>query len=161
MDKTKDLPYGNYVKNAGGKVNADTMEVQFESRQTLDGAPIFSESAAQKSKMPKEIIEAMRKTASESTSCLDNVLTEQVMNEAKASRRTVNETKIPQVNNTVAQQIDYSLIRMMIEESMKKYIGSLKKSLINENKGSGLQMMTQKEILLSLSQKMARYLKGN
>ena len=30
--------------------------------------------------------------------------------------------------------VDYSLIRTIVEESVKKYVGSLKKSLLNENK---------------------------
>jgi translation initiation factor IF-2 len=44
------------------------------------------------------------------------------------------------VENTVSQQpqpttmVDYSLIRTIVEESVKKYVGSLKKSLLNENK---------------------------
>lgn len=150
MNNTKDLPYGGYVEKAGGIPASEYGDVVFESKENTSSTPSFSEKAASKSKLPQEIIEAMRKSSSEPVSIIDTVgISESLKNpkltQQKASLLSENkQQKLPQPSPTQSQIVDYSLIRMMIEETMKKYMGQLKKSLLNENKGSGLQMMTQK-----------------
>lgn len=141
MARTKDLPYGGYVDKAGGTVNAEG-EIMFESRTS--NSPTFSESAASKSKLPQEVINAMRASSNEPISIIDSVGISETLKENinKQQNKQLKETR--QATTTNSQTIDYPLIRMMIEETMKKYMGQLKKSLINEDKGGGLQLMTQK-----------------
>ena len=104
-------------------------------------APVFSESVAKESKLPKEIIDAMRNvssTSQSSVSVLDNVANLP----KKAPKQNINEVSTKEANNSV----DYSLIKMMIEETMRKYIGQLKKTILTESKensNNGLSMMTK------------------
>lgn len=138
MDKTKNLPYGGYNEQAGTSVNNKNGDVMFEQRMSNNNnAPFFSESAASKSKLPKEVIEAMRKTSSSETS--KNV-------QQRNPYEQINEQVQHQQQPVQQQGIDYSLIRMMIDESIKKYTSQLKKTIINESKeknNGGLQMMTK------------------
>lgn len=135
MNKSKDMPRGQR-----GLLDDNALPNISESS---NNAPIFSEMVASRSKMPKEIIEAMRQSSSEPRSFLDMVDTEELIQENELSKKKqVIKEATPQVQ--VSTSIDYSMIRMMIEETMRKYMGSLKKTIINENKGNGLQLMTQK-----------------
>lgn len=147
MDKTKDLPYGGYIEQSGTAVNNKNGDVMFEQRvASNDGEPMFSESVASKSKLPKEIIDAVRNSSSmESDVSVTSGLKLKKPKPQRNPYEMITEEAVPS-QTASGSSIDYSLIRMMIEESMKKYISQLKKSLISESKsnnGGGLQMMTK------------------
>lgn len=146
MERTKNLPYGGYNEQSGTVVNNKNGDVMFEQRiRTNDNSPVFSEEAASKSKLPKEIINAIRESSTSTTSSVTDSI-----NLTKPQRNpydiiTEEKTIQPQVATNTNVGIDYSLIRMMIDESIKKYTSQLKKTILNESKGtnSGLQMMTK------------------
>lgn len=96
-------------------------------------------SIPQNSKLPKEIIESFKSKQIDvsplgygvTSSILDevNMRTQgQLFNEQKTQNAVVE-------NNTTQQStnVDYSMIKMIVEDCMKKYTSALKKSLLNEN----------------------------
>ena len=101
---------------------------------------MFNEAVAKQSKLPKEIIDAMRQSANEDTSILGNLTSNMAKQNAK-QKTVITEEKTPVATSPT---VDYSLIRMIVEESIKKYASQLKKSAINESQGSNLQLMTKK-----------------
>lgn len=92
-------------------------------------------------KLPKEILESMKTNpinmdaAFGSTSILDelNSATQGKLFEEMSPKQS---QVFEQTNHTTPNSgnIDYSIIRMICEETMKKYIGSLKKSILSESK---------------------------
>ena len=102
------------------------------------------------SKLPPEIIESMMKNKIDTTminggigsngSILDqlNAMTNgKLMQEVSIKNK---ESKNESTNNVIQTSsnpnIDYSMIKMIVEDCMKKYYSSLKKSIINESKNS-------------------------
>ena len=137
MNKTKDMKRGLF----NNKIDMATGELSVQSRSNQ--APVFSESVAKNSNLPKEIIDVIRKgQESNKVSVLDSldINKQQVLGENRVVESNIQQVQQTQSNGT----IDYSLIRMMIEDTMKKCIGQLKKTIINENQNSGLQLMTKK-----------------
>lgn len=132
MDKTKNMPRSGKVMTDGEMSYPQVNEAS---------EPRFSESVARKSKLPREIVEAIRGAeTSAPSSIMDSLDTTRLERVAKAERTMIKEQATP----TNSSNVDYSLIRMIIEETMKKYMGQLKKNLLSEsNHGSGLQLMTK------------------
>jgi hypothetical protein len=96
------------------------------------------------SKLPKEILESFKNKQIDTTplgfgtntSILDeiNYKTQgQLFNQQKPKQQTVTEQKNIQ---TQTSNVDYSMIKMIVEDCMKKYTSSLKKSIINESKNN-------------------------
>lgn len=96
-------------------------------------------SIPQNSKLPKEIIESFKSKQIDvsplgygvTSSILDevNMRTQgQLFNEQKNQNAVVENNTIQQSTN-----VDYSMIKMIVEDCMKKYTSALKKSLLNEN----------------------------
>lgn len=101
----------------------------------------FDEEDLSNSKLPKEILEVMKKGQKDReklgvTSKIDQSLISEVNNKKPS---VVKEEEKP-----VSGGVDYSLIKMIVEDCMKKYTATLKKTLINESKSnSSLELMTQ------------------
>ena len=94
--------------------------------------------ANSQSKLPKEILESFSNNPIDTscfgveTSILDKlniVPPKKVVNEVK--QETKKEIVTEQTTNT---NIDYSMIKLIVEDCIKKYTSALKKSIINENK---------------------------
>lgn len=101
------------------------------------------------SKLPKEILESF-KNKSIDTSPLGYGVTSSILDEVnyRTNGKLYNEqeTKIPtvqtkQINENIHintptnnQNIDYSMIKMIVEDCMKKYVGTVKKTILNESK---------------------------
>lgn len=86
------------------------------------------------SKLPKAILESMKSNPldSTSTSILDEL---NRSTGGKVFQGNIKEQNISQdTKQNVSGNIDYSMIRMICEETMRKYIGSLKKTILNESK---------------------------
>lgn len=99
------------------------------------------------SKLPKEILDSMISHPIEVSSSLN--VNESVLDQinrasngrlydevAPPKQEIIQEEFTPSRTTSpqVASSIDYSLIRMMMEETVKKYVGNLKKTMLNESK---------------------------
>ena len=96
------------------------------------------------SKLPKEILESFKNKQIDTTplgfgvttSILDEVNYKtqgKLFNQEKPKQQVVHEQKILETNSST---VDYSMIKMIVEDCMKKYTSALKKSIINENLNS-------------------------
>lgn len=145
MEKTKNLPYGGYVDKSQITVDKDG-DVFVESMVKNDEAPMFNESIASKSKLPQEVIEAMRKSSNEPISVIDTTRLSESLITNNKQKKQIKETvydATTQTPNNASQTIDYSLIKMIVEDSIKKYTTQLKKTIISEEKGNGIQLMAK------------------
>lgn len=96
---------------------------------------------ASASKIPTEILESFKKTPYQDDSALMmetlagpgdlSMLNDMAITpKAEPQQREI----IQEVQTQQSNQVDYSLIRTIVEESVRKYVSSLGKKLINENK---------------------------
>ena len=110
------------------------------------------------SKLPKEILESFKTKQIDpsplgygvSSSILDEVnyrtqgkLYNEETNtqpQAKPKQQLVENVQIP----TNATNVDYSMIKMIVEDCMRKYVSSLKKTIINESKNSNDELQALK-----------------
>ena len=99
------------------------------------------------SKLPKEILESFKTKQIDATplgygvssSILDEV---NYRTQGKLYKEETTSTPQPQqqiietvqATPTVQTNVDYSMIKMIVEECMRKYVGSLKKTILNESK---------------------------
>lgn len=112
--------------------------------------PLFiNEHVANNSKLPKQILESFRKNPGKeaSTSVLGNIPDEVL--EKMQTRKTITEQREAVQDSTHGNNIDYSLLKTIIneavQENVKKYMSSLSKKLINEGVGgSSSQLMAMK-----------------
>ena len=89
-------------------------------------------------KLPKEILESFKKTNIDTTSFAPetSVLDQMGIRPQKAQksvRSQINEEKSTPVQTTSTNGIDYSLIKMIVEESVKKYMGAYTKKILSES----------------------------
>ena len=100
------------------------------------------------SKLPKEILESF-KTKQIDPSPLGYGVSSSILDEVnyRTQGKLYNEETKPQVQQPKKQiiettqstnnsNVDYSMIKMIVEDCMKKYTSALKKSLINESKAN-------------------------
>ena len=102
------------------------------------------------SKLPKEILESFKTKQIDpsplgygvTSSILDevNMRTQgKLYNEEKSipqPKQQITETVQPQQNISNTTNVDYSMIKMIVEECMRKYVGSLKKTILTESKNN-------------------------
>ena len=94
-------------------------------------------------KLPKEILESMTNEPleAETISVLDQlnmpVLSEQTTNNA-------TQNLITEQAPVSSGFVDYGMIRMICEETIRKYMGSLKKTIINESKNNNSNLKALK-----------------
>lgn len=120
-----------------------TEEQMMQMHQKAMQQPIRQDTV-KNSKLPSAILEAFKENPIDTSVLEKNMGMESdksvldlfnVPNPPKKQKQVIRETPIPQ--QTVSQQpamVDYSLIRTIVEESVKKYVSALKKSVLNENK---------------------------
>ena len=100
------------------------------------------------SKLPKEILESFKTKQIDpsplgygvSSSILDEVnyrtqgklYKEETKSQTQQPQKQIVETTQPTNNSNV----DYSMIKMIVEECMRKYVGTLKKTILNESKSN-------------------------
>lgn len=106
--------------------------------------PIPSNSKLSQSKLPNEILESFKKKQIDTS--LLGVETGQAsvldLFPSNTPKQVVQESQIIQEQPKVIKEtvqtsisnVDYSLIKTIVEDCMKKYTSALKKSIINENK---------------------------
>ena len=95
------------------------------------------------SKLPKEILKSFKEKNIDISSCeaLDEI-TRRSSDYRTSEKPLVTEQKVsaPQTS----QQIDYSVIKAIVDESIRKYTSSLKKSLITESKDTSTNLRALK-----------------
>lgn len=100
------------------------------------------------SKLPKEILESFKSKQIDpsplgygvSSSILDEVnyrtqgklYNEETKSQVQQPQKQIIET----TQSTNNSNVDYSMIKMIVEECMRKYVGSLKKTILNESKSN-------------------------
>lgn len=169
MDKTKNLPRGMFSEDGNGNVNAKKVDVMSNSTprtvtpslsESIGGQNIisenyganpdfnFTESNYENSRLPKEVLMAMRESAKDrqniNFSVTANVDASKI-NKQNTSKNVITEqvqTQQP-IQVTNSSSIDYSLIKMIVEECVKKQIGGLKKSILSENRVELPETMVQ------------------
>lgn len=104
------------------------------------------------SKLPREIIESFSKVPPmegkdpTTSSVLDSIgMTQDQINKIRgnmtSSRQATDQQKIqprPQIIEQKTVGVDYSLIKSIIDESVKKYVGAYTKKILTEQKSSNL-----------------------
>lgn len=108
--------------------------------------PMPSDAKLSNSKLPTEILESFKKKQINTdllgintgqASVLD-LLSENVTNKKQniIKEETVsnNVKTVPLIETSTINNVDYSLIKTIVEDCMKKYASALKKSIISENK---------------------------
>lgn len=127
-----------YAKNAkeSGKINYNE-NIEYVTESPKMTQPIINNSSFNqtKSKLPKEIVESMKNNP---INQVGDVATPSILDQLNIipqKKEIVKEEKniITEVQNN-NQNIDYSMIKMIVEDCIKKYTSALKKSIINENK---------------------------
>lgn len=157
--KKKAVSEGRMTYTTDGEVDTNIMSAQNiqENRTRSEiqeySAPQqqFSSTSLQNSKLPKEIIESMVNNPIDTTmlempgvttSILDQMdyLTNGkiLQNEKKQAPTRTKKVVTEQVSQVQpsSNNVDYSLIRTIVEDCVKKYTTALKKSVLTENKGS-------------------------
>ena len=108
---------------------------QNQERQT-------NEQVMTNSKLPKEILQSFKENKIDIG---ENKFLDEVVNKTVEEKRVVKQPIVEQQSTVGGQQIDYSMIKMIVEECMRKYTSSLKKSILNEsksvNEGNSLKAM--------------------
>lgn len=107
-------------------------------------APRYVEenTTSSKSKLPREILESFSNNPIDTsmlgatTSVLDRLNLAPMKKEVIAEKREVIKETPQQAPIVGNANIDYSMIKMIVEDCMKKYTSALKKSLINESKAN-------------------------
>ena len=142
----------NLGKNAFAEGNNDPWGIPSDvlGKMETSTPTTFTNEQFEQSKLPKEILESMKVNPNlpqSKTSVLDSIPTPPKITVVR------KQNKNPLVENTSASSsIDYSLIKMIVEDCMKKYTSSIKKSLLTENKQSNdsLSLITLKDKKLKL-----------
>lgn len=134
----------SYKQNAlnEGKMsfNENGVDVQLTPSHETTNYNYVSESKISKSKLPKAVLESMKKNPintdmlgvdTGAASVLDSFIPKQTIQEERKPHQRIVEQAQP---TTIASNVDYSLIKTIVEDCVKKYTSTLKKSLVNENK---------------------------
>lgn len=130
---------GTLSYDTEGNVNTTLMEKRNEQQPSYSDMSMIATNNT-KSRLPREIIESFAKNNIDTSgfdvdggSILDTINNmssgKLYENIEKPKKQQIKENVIAQPSN-----IDYSMIRMIVEDCMKKYASSLKKTILNENK---------------------------
>jgi len=102
----------------------------------------INEQVMTNSKLPKEILQSFKENKIDIG---ENKFLDEVVNKTVEEKRVVKQPIVEQQSTVGGQQIDYSMIKMIVEECMRKYTSSLKKTILNEsksvNEGNSLKAM--------------------
>lgn len=144
----KSQPTDNYYDDSEMQVPDMLNEAQMQQiHQQAQKMPIV-EGNIRNNKLPKEILNAFKTNPidtsalneamgmdNQSTSILDTLGIQGNTRNLKMPKQRVNEQSLKTQPQVVPQSvnIDYSLIKTIVEESVKKYTSALKKSILTEN----------------------------
>lgn len=150
------------INNIANNTRNETSKGLFETMDEFGGIADMDTSAYQKtpmqksqtfqsnggvptrSKLPREIVESMTNNPIDTSvfnpeqSILDRagVTNLPQVQKQKSRNNVINEQVAPQP--VAQQQVDYSLIKSIVEECMRKYTSALSKKILKENKENGM-----------------------
>ena len=102
-----------------------------------------------RSKLPREIVESMTSNPIDTSvldpnqSVLDRVGVTNIPQVKRKNNNTVIKEQVVQ-QQPVQSQIDYSLIKSIVEECVRKYTGALSKKIIKESKDNSSELKAMK-----------------
>jgi hypothetical protein len=136
--KNKAMQEGRMSYNSNGEVTITPSSTSNYNTQSFQGVPQMSSS---NSKLPKEILESFKTQPSVGMGMMSegsvlDVVNNMSNNQLFEEKHSVHEQvpMSPQSNVVNSSTVDYSMIKMIVEDCMKKYMSALKKSVLNEQK---------------------------
>lgn len=141
-------------QSAEMSLNED-ITTQYQPQQQITSYNQESSNIKSNSKLPKEILESF-KTKQIDPSPLGYGVSSSILDEVnyRTQGKLYNEetNKLPQSkikqqiveNVQMPTNVDYSMIKMIVEDCMKKYVSSIKKTIINESKNSNDELQALK-----------------
>ena len=138
--KNKAMQEGRMSYNSNGEVTITPSSTSNYNTQSFQGVPQMSSS---NSKLPKEILESFKTQPSVGMGMISegsvlDVVNNMSNNQLFEEKHSVHE-QVPmssQSNVVNSSTVDYSMIKMIVEDCMKKYMSALKKSVLNEQRGN-------------------------
>lgn len=140
---------GKMSYDSDGMVNTTLME--HKTQETPSYQNVSYQANSGKSKLPKEILESFANNNIDTSMLgvdvgqssildqLDSMTNGGLFTESRqpsANKPRVQENTIQQQPTVVNPSVDYSMIKMIVEDCMKKYTSALKKSLLSESKAT-------------------------
>ena len=149
IDRDRRGELDKYVKNMRGE-RLEEGDIQFSTPQMTTQpsqasyTPMVTQQTMAHSKLPREILESFSKNPIEvpeySGSILDEIGVPQVQQIPNEKPMMVTENKVqPTVSG-----VDYSLIKTIVEDCLRKSMASLKKSMLNESVNNDNQLAVMK-----------------
>lgn len=144
FNPNENVTYDNYLPEIPNGVSQSVpqMKNNINELNVNNIQPETIASASNKSKLPKEVLESIRKNPINLAipaelgggSVLDGLGL--VPKQQQPQRQQIAEQQVssPQYQQTQQVSIDYNAIRVIVDESVKKYMTALKKSLLSEGK---------------------------
>ena len=144
FNPNENVTYDNYLPEIPNGVSQSVpqMKNNINELNVNNIQPETIASASNKSKLPKEVLESIRKNPINLAipaelgggSVLDGLGL--VPKQQQPQRQQIAEQQVssPQYQQMQQVSIDYNAIRVIVEESVKKYMTALKKSLLSEGK---------------------------
>jgi len=135
IDRDRRGELDQYVK--GMKANRlDEGDIAFETpermTQTSQGQyPQMTPQRAASSKLPREIVESFSNNPIDIPEYSGSILDDMGIEPPVQKKQPIRETK--QVVQSTASGVDYSLIKTIVEDCLRKSMSTLKKSMLTEN----------------------------
>ncbi len=129
----------------------ESVNVQPMAERPSNTAPVINSGRMSNSasKLPREILESFQNNVIDDSNLLDNilgggnnldVLTEGMQKKQRASKPIVEEYGQQESMNVVQPQVDYPMIRMIVEDIVKKYTSALQKKVLSEGSNNGNEL---------------------
>lgn len=142
IDVTSTPEFNQYAKNLKEHIDSNGGDYVPSFNSNLNENVSFSDESYKFSKMPKEIIESIRSKPLIVKETSDDAMTELVkrvspkmkMNEETEKPKFSDYINSSTNNNAAVQQIDYSLIKLIINDAIKENLSQIKSTLLTENK---------------------------
>ena len=146
IDVTSTNEFNQYAKNLTENMSLDDDSFSnyvpsIENRESVSNENI-SDDSYKFSKMPKEIIESIKSKPLVVKDVSDDAISELVKRVSPKMNVAENKEKVKfsdfinknNNSNTTQSQIDYSLIKLIVNDAIKENISQIKASLLTENK---------------------------
>lgn len=146
IDVTSTNEFNQYAKNLTENMSLDDDSFSnyvpsIENRESISNDNV-SDDSYKFSKMPKEIIESIKSKPLVVKDVSDDAISELVKRVSPKMNVAENKEKVKfsdfinknNNSNTTQSQIDYSLIKLIVNDAIKENISQIKASLLTENK---------------------------
>jgi hypothetical protein len=144
FNPNENVAYDNYLPEIPNGVSQSVpqMKNNINELNVNNIQPETIAAASNKSKLPKEVLESIRKNPINLAipaelgggSVLDGLGLVPKQQQPQRQQITEQQVSSPQYQQTQQVSIDYNAIRVIVDESVKKYMTALKKSLLSEGK---------------------------